>query len=552
MKNIKYIIAAGIFLTGCLGLSFSSTSFSAQAGTKDSLICSVYITGIGCGNCAVTDPVLFTEFTKKYPNLVIIEYEIYKLRESNQKIEERYFKTYLPQRSPGIPFILLGEEKNSVGGPAVVNFDKVIGKVAYNACPLPNGRKIGVKELDIAGLPGKAKIWTKNRVLISGETGDSETLRKLIVTDDISEALKGINFEKAEPEAVPISNGKIEFEHAVKVDDWRIQWNGEPLKVAKSFTEILKTYNWWIFGGLVLAGLLVLFLRMMKSEADAPKEYRGRLKVKAGLVTGSVLIIMLLFGFSQNFDPDFLKTAGQKMPLLLFTVFIALIDGFNPCNIFVLVCLLTILISGTGFKKRLYIVAFSFVAMVFIIYFCFMVAWLNVFKWISFVNPLRIGIAIIALAAGAINCKELFFFKKGVSLTIQDEHRGILMARMRKIRNVINKGSFPFLVVSSIGLAGLASLIELPCTAGFPIIYTGILANRFLENSFNYYFYIGVYNLVYVMPLVVIISIFLYTMRTKQITEWQVQIIKFIGGVIMIILGLILLINPQLVGLGVR
>ena len=110
----------------------------------------------------------------------------------------------------------------------------------------------------------------------------------------------------------------------------------------------------------------------------------------------------------------------------------------------------------------------------------------------------------------------------------------------------------PLLIFSSIGLAVFASLVELPCTAGFPIIYTGILSSKVLESTFWYYLYLLFYNLVYVAPLLVIVTVFILTFRAKAISKRQIQIIKFIGGIIMILLGLILLVNPGLIGLGIR
>jgi len=179
-----------------------------------------------------------------------------------------------------------------------------------------------------------------------------------------------------------------------------------------------------------------------------------------------------------------------------------------------------------------------------------MAAWLNIFKYIGFVTPLRIAIALIALIAGVINCKELIAFRKGVTLMIQDQHRGPLLEKIDKMKNLIKNGSIPTLILASIGLATFASLVELPCTAGFPIIYTGILTGKILTNNVFYYLYLIFYNFVYVIPLLAIITVFGYTFKGKRITKRQMQIIKFIGGFIMILLGLVLLINPGLIGLG--
>jgi len=241
---------------------------------------------------------------------------------------------------------------------------------------------------------------------------------------------------------------------------------------------------------------------------------------------------------------------GYSLPLPLFTFFIALIDGFNPCNLFVLTVLLGLLVSASHSRERIYAVGYTFIFVIFIIYFLFMAAWLNIFKYFGFVTPLRIGIALIALIAGLINCKELVAFRKGVTLMIQKQHKGPLLKRIKKMKDIIVNGSMPTLILASVGLAAFASLVELPCTAGFPIIYTGILTGKMLANSFSYYSYLFFYNLVYVIPLLVIITIFGYTFKGRQITKGQMQIVKFIGGLIMILLGLILLINPGLIGIG--
>lgn len=263
------------------------------------------------------------------------------------------------------------------------------------------------------------------------------------------------------------------------------------------------------------------------------------------LITLAVLIA--LFIAAKAISPDILKNMGLTIPLPLFTFIIALVDGFNPCNLFVLTMLLGLMVSASHSRKRIYIIGYTFVAMVFIIYFLFMAAWLNIFKYMGFMTPLRIAIAIIALAAGIINCKELFFFRKGITLMIQDKYKAPLVRRIERMKEVIKKGSLAAMITSSVILASFSSLVELPCTAGFPIIYTGILSGMLVNHAFLYYLYLLFYNLIYVLPLAVVIAIFGLTFRGKQISKRQMQIIKFIGGAIMILLGILLLVNPALI-----
>ena len=265
----------------------------------------------------------------------------------------------------------------------------------------------------------------------------------------------------------------------------------------------------------------------------------------------AIIVIIGFYFLTQYIQPDTLKEIGCSLPLPVFTFVIAIIDGFNPCNLFVLTFLLALLTSVSHSRKKIYLVGFCFVFVVFVIYFLFMAAWLNIFKYIGFITPLRVAIAIIALVAGVINCKEILFFRRGVTLMVQEKHKGPLTRKIDSMKDVIKKGSYIALITSSIILATFASLVELPCTAGFPIIYTGILSGKVLENTLSYYLFLFMYNLVYVIPLAIIIGIFGYTLRGKKVTKRQMQIIKFIGGFIMILLGIILLTNPSLIGIGV-
>ncbi len=271
-------------------------------------------------------------------------------------------------------------------------------------------------------------------------------------------------------------------------------------------------------------------------------EKRKRLVIALVLVAA----IVAFFVVAQNADPGYLRGLGLVLPLPYFTFMIAIIDGFNPCTMWVLSFLLVLLISVSESRKRIFTVGFTFVVVVYIFYFLFMAAWLNVFLYLGFLDPVRIAIGLVALIAGLINCKEFFAFRKGITLMIQESHKIPLVNRIEGMKDVIKHGSFPALIMASVILASFASLVELPCTAGFPIIYTKILSERVFAESMIYYLYLMFYNLVYVIPLAAIITLFGYFFKGKQITKGQMQAIKVFGGLIMIALGIILIFNPEL------
>ncbi len=539
--NRNKLLSMGIILFLIIILNLNGV----LAQESDEPICAVYITGIGCPNCAVTDPVLLSEYTSEYPNLIVFEYEIYNLRASNYNTANQYFASYLSDTTPRVPFIIFNKDQLALGRFQVLDSKEIIGNLDSNNFPMPDGTSVNFENLDLTNLPGKIKIWTKDRVLISGEKGDNELLKDILRAENISSFLKDFDFEEIAPESVQISDGQIEFSKAVKIDDWILEWGGSQNNSGEE-----KSLTWlWI---LIIFILLIIsfFVYKLKSTKKCVRVCLTEKQKNYLIIAGSLLFLIGFFIFAKNVSPEYLERLGYSLPLPLFTFFIALIDGFNPCNLFVLTVLLGLLVSASHSRKKIYAIGYTFIFVVFVIYFLFMAAWLNIFKYFGFITPLRIGIALIALTAGAINCKELFAFRKGVTLMIQEQHKGPLLKRLKRMREIIVSGSMPTLILASVSLAAFASFVELPCTAGFPIIYTGILTGKILANSFSYYLSLLFYNLVYVIPLIVIITLFGFTFKGKKITKGQMQIIKFIGGLIMILLGLILLINPGLIGIG--
>ncbi len=234
-----------------------------------------------------------------------------------------------------------------------------------------------------------------------------------------------------------------------------------------------------------------------------------------------------------------LDPAGMSLPL--FTIIIAGLDSFNPCAFFLLFFLLSLLVHAHS-RLRMGLVGGLFVICSGLIYFLFMAAWLNLFLIAGQLAALTIGAGIVALILALINIKDFFFFKQGVSLTIPEQAKPGLFERMR---GLVRSGSLPSMLAGTVVLAIVANSYELLCTAGFPMIFTRVLTLNNLDSA-SYYLYLALYNLVYVIPLLVIVAIFIITLGSRKISEWQGRVLKLISGTMMLGLGLVLLINPSL------
>ena len=241
-------------------------------------------------------------------------------------------------------------------------------------------------------------------------------------------------------------------------------------------------------------------------------------------------------------DVPFLgKIDAQLVKLPSFTFIIGLLDGVNPCAMWVLMFLLTLLVAAKN-RKKVIMIGTVFVLSSGVVYFLFMTAWLNIFTFMGMTTYVTIALGVVALIMGLINMKEFFFFKKGVSLMIPDKVKPKLFAKMRA---VINNKSMFLSILGTIALAFFVNLIELGCTIGLPAIYTRVLSIQNVS-TLKKYLYMALYNVYYVVPLAVIVLVFVVTMGKHRFEEKHAKKLKLVSGLLMLTLGLILIIKPDL------
>ncbi|MCX8030216.1 MAG: hypothetical protein N3A59_01375 [Thermodesulfovibrionales bacterium] len=231
--------------------------------------------------------------------------------------------------------------------------------------------------------------------------------------------------------------------------------------------------------------------------------------------------------------------ANLSLPLL--TLFIAGLDSFNPCAFFVLFALLGLLVHA-GSRKRIFLIGIIFVFFSGFIYFVFMAAWLNLFVFMGNVSGITTTAGVISLLIALINIKDFFIFKKGISLTIPESAKPGLFDKMRKLMRSTSTLS---ILLGTVVLAITANSYELLCTAGFPLVYTRILTLHDLPQSI-YYFYLAFYNIVYVIPLLLIVVVCTVTLGKKKLSEKQGRILKLLSGIMMLELAILLLFKPEL------
>ncbi len=243
----------------------------------------------------------------------------------------------------------------------------------------------------------------------------------------------------------------------------------------------------------------------------------------------------------QRFHVPFL--GDQTLPELglpLFTIFLGLLDGFNPCAMWVLLFLLALL-ANIQDRRKMFLLAGTFVLVSGAVYFAFMAAWLNIFLFIGYVRIIQMMMGGLAVGIGVINVKEFWAFGQGLSLSIPSSAKPGLYARVRKILAAEHLSQAIFGIVV---LAILVNMVEFVCTAGFPAMFTQVLSQQALT-TWEYYGYLGLYNLAYIADDALMVTIAVVTMSHRKLQEREGRWLKLISGVVMMGLGVVLLFAPH-------
>ncbi|KAA5547075.1 hypothetical protein FYK55_01255 [Roseiconus nitratireducens] len=230
----------------------------------------------------------------------------------------------------------------------------------------------------------------------------------------------------------------------------------------------------------------------------------------------------------------------SKLGLPLFTLAVGLVDGFNPCAMWVLVFLLSVLVNVQD-RKKILLIAGTFVFVSGLAYFAFMAAWLNLFLLVGIIRPVQIALGLLAVFIGAVNVKDFFAFKKGISLSIPESKKPGLY---RRVRSIVNAKYVTVALSGAVALAIVVNLIELLCTAGLPALYTQILTVQELP-TWQTYLYLALYIAAYMFDDTLLVGAVIITMSHRKLQEREGRWLKLISGVVILALGGVMLLRPS-------
>jgi hypothetical protein len=232
----------------------------------------------------------------------------------------------------------------------------------------------------------------------------------------------------------------------------------------------------------------------------------------------------------------------RLQPLLLSTALIAFVDGLNPCSLWVLTVLLA-LVLHSGSRRRIALVGATFLVTTASVYGLFIVGVFGVLRYVAYLGWVQILVALFALVFALVNIKDYVWFRQGPSFTIPDHRKPGIFRRMHGLMEP-GRSSLALVGATCVMALGIA-LVELPCTAGFPVIWSGLVAEHH-PGAAPFAGLLAVYLLIYLLDEVIVLAVAVTTLRMRRLEEVHGRVLKLVGGMIMLALALVLLLAPEL------
>ena len=235
-----------------------------------------------------------------------------------------------------------------------------------------------------------------------------------------------------------------------------------------------------------------------------------------------------------------IQLAGASLFVAAFVI--GLVDGFNPCAMWVLIYIIT-LVSQLNDKKRMITIVSIFLfasgALYFVILFIWYLGWLSIE---ALLPPFIFQIAgLSAVGIGLYLGYDLW--KNGGEAVCHVDIKGQRKTKKR-IKDIIGADKFTISVLfSTIVLAFVINSIEFVCSVGLPAVFTGMLSqtNASIGASLGY---ISVYTFAFMLDDLIVFYLALKAIDPAVLNKYS-GYSKGIGAVIIFLIGIVVLFFPQ-------
>lgn len=334
---------------------------------------------------------------------------------------------------------------------------------------------------------------------------------------------------------------------SVKIYRYEITENQDKIKIAeKVVKKNFMVTPWIIIGNKSFAGW---YTGSSPDLIDSTIKYYQNNEYKD--------ILGIALGITEGEEGDYTDTEDEisdvvKVPFLgeiniknislpFISLVLGAIDGFNPCAMWVLLFLITMLI-GMKDRKKMWILGVTFLLTSTLVYLLFMVSWLKVVSYANSIFYMRILIALVAIVGGAVNIRNYYKAKdKDGCVVVDAKKRKSIFARVKKLTS---EKKFYLAFFGIIALAVTVNMVELACSLGIPVVFMQILAVNNLS-GFEHGLYLGLYLLAFMLDDLIVFIISMLTLNVTSVSTKYGKYSHLIGGILMVIIGILLVFKPE-------
>ena len=231
----------------------------------------------------------------------------------------------------------------------------------------------------------------------------------------------------------------------------------------------------------------------------------------------------------------------KNLTLPVITILIGLVDGFNPCAMWVLLFLISMLI-GINDKKKMIILGLTFLLTSALVYLMFMVAWLNAATLLLTVNFVRLIIGLLAIFGAVVNLRSYVRHRKDNGCDVIDDKKRSKI--FNKIKIFTHEKSLILAMLGAMALAISVNIVELACSAGLPVMFVEILSMNNL-NIVEQAMYIFIYMFFFLLDDLIVFFVAIRTMELTGFSTKYGKVAKLVGGILLLIIGILMIFKPE-------
>lgn len=234
----------------------------------------------------------------------------------------------------------------------------------------------------------------------------------------------------------------------------------------------------------------------------------------------------------------------RSFSLFTLSLTLGIIDGFNPCAMWVLITFL-VLLSQAGSKKKMVLLAGIFMLAEGVMYNLILNVWYKTWDFVALDQIVTPLVGFLAVG-GAIFFLWRWHKNKDAQLVCDITSIDTQSKTINTFKRIVEQPITIVSILSILAIAFSVNIIEFACSIGIPQAYTKILelnALPFMERQW----YLLVFTIGYMFDDVIVFGLAIWGYSKLQSHGGKyAQMSLLIGGILMLILGGLLIINPGL------